>query len=99
MKHATISFGQQLSVEVLTEADRWCREAEVVLALGSSLTVSPAAELPRIAVACGAKLIIINRTPTPLDEIATDVIRDDLGKTLQSIDDELTGTGSSKPDP
>ena len=83
LKHATISFGQQLSVEVLTEADRWCRAADVVLALGSSLTVSPAADLPRIAVGCGAKLVIINRTETPLDEIAAVVVREDLGKTLR----------------
>jgi NAD-dependent deacetylase len=89
LKHATISFGQQLPVDVLAQADHWCRDADLVLALGTSLTVSPAADLPRIAVDCGAKLVIINRTETPLDPVAALVIRQGLGKALCIVDDAL----------
>jgi NAD-dependent deacetylase len=91
LKHATISFGQQLPLDVLSAADRWCRQAELVFVLGSSLTVSPAADLPRIAVGCGARLIIINRTETPLDKIATVVLRENLGESLQLIDHAFMG--------
>ena len=48
-KHATISFGQSLSPEVLQSAIGWAREADLFLAIGSSLVVTPAAELPALA--------------------------------------------------
>ena len=67
LKHATISFGQMLPADVLMEATRWSREADLMLAIGSSLVVTPAADLPRIAKSNGARLVIINRDPTPLD--------------------------------
>src|SRR4051794_3967733 len=70
LKHATISFGQMLPPEVLMEATRWAREADLMLAIGSSLVVTPAADLPRTTVEHGARLVIINRDPTPLDALA-----------------------------
>jgi NAD-dependent deacetylase len=85
LKHATISFGQMLPVDVLMEATRWSREAELVLAIGSSLVVTPAADLPRIAESCGARLVIINRDPTPLDAIADAVVHDPIGQVLAAI--------------
>ncbi len=54
LKHATISFGQMLPPDVLMEATRWSREADLMLAIGSSLVVTPAADLPRIAKERGA---------------------------------------------
>ena len=48
-KHATISFGQSLSPHVLQTAIGWAREADLFLAIGSSLVVTPAAELPALA--------------------------------------------------
>ena len=86
MKHATISFGQSLPTEVLREAETWMREADLVLAFGSSLVVTPAATLPQLAVSHGARLLIINRDPTPLDHVANLVINDALGSTLDEID-------------
>ena len=41
-----------------------------MLAIGSSLVVTPAADLPRVAVAHGAKLVVLNRDETPLDSAA-----------------------------
>jgi NAD-dependent deacetylase len=85
-KHATISFGQSLSPEVLRSAMRWAREADLFLAIGSSLVVTPAAELPCLAKESGARLVIINREPTPLDGIADLVVPTPIGPTIESID-------------
>jgi NAD-dependent deacetylase len=85
LKHATISFGQVLPHEVLMEATRWSRETDLTLAIGSSLVVTPAADLPRIAKECGARLVIINRDPTPLDSMADEVLRGSIGEVLTAI--------------
>ena len=90
LKHATISFGQMLPPDVLMEATRWSREADLMLAIGSSLVVTPAADLPRIAKERGARLVIINRDPTPLDSIADATLRGSIGETLTAIDIALT---------
>ena len=84
-KHATISFGQQLQPEILDEATSLSRSADVMLAIGSSLVVEPAASLPRIAQAEGARLVILNRDETPLDHLADQVIRQSIGEALQEI--------------
>jgi NAD-dependent deacetylase len=91
LKHATISFGQMLPADVLMEATRWSREADLMLAIGSSLVVTPAADLPRIAKENGARLVILNRDPTPLDAIADVVLNAPIGETLSAIHSELTG--------
>jgi NAD-dependent deacetylase len=82
LKHATISFGQALDEAVLEEALRLARESDLFLAVGSSLVVHPAAGLPAMAKDNGARLVIINRDPTPLDEIADLVVREGIGATL-----------------
>jgi NAD-dependent deacetylase len=90
LKHATISFGQRLPPDVMMEATRWSREADLMLAVGSSLVVTPAADLPRIAKDRGARLVIINRDPTPLDSIADATLRDSIGEVLGAIDSACT---------
>ncbi len=85
LKHATISFGQSLSQDVLQQAVQWSEQADLFLAIGSSLVVSPAADLPRIAKQNGSRLVIINRDETPLDTIADEVIREPIGATLTTI--------------
>ena len=82
LKHATISFGQALDESVLEAALRLARECDLFLALGSSLVVHPAAGLPALAKENGARLVIVNRDPTPLDGIADLVIRESIGATL-----------------
>jgi NAD-dependent deacetylase len=86
LKHATISFGQPLPADVLMEAARWSREADVMLAIGSSLVVTPAANLPHTAKEHGARLVIINRDPTPLDDMADAILRQPIGQVLAEID-------------
>ncbi len=89
MKHATVSFGQSLPEAVLTEATTHSQRADLYLAMGSSLVVHPAAALPEIAKQHGARLIIINRDPTPLDEIADLVVHAPIGETLQAVEERL----------
>lgn len=86
LKHATISFGQALPSEVLERAVEWCQHADLLLAVGSSLVVSPAADLPAITKQHDGWLVIINRDSTPLDAIADDVIHETIGSTLIEID-------------
>ena len=86
LKHATVSFGQQLPTEVLEEAVAWCQQADLIFAIGSSLVVTPAADLPRITKASGGRLVIITRDPTPLDAMADAAIHEPIGETLQAID-------------
>jgi NAD-dependent protein deacetylase/lipoamidase len=85
LKHATISFGQILPADVLMEASRWAREAELFFAIGSSLVVTPAADLPLVAKEHGARLVIVNREPTPLDGLADAVIPGEIGAVLSAI--------------
>jgi NAD-dependent deacetylase len=74
VKPATISFGQNLRPEVLEEAFAVARDCDLMLVLGSSLVVYPAASVPEAAVREGAPLVVINREPTPLDSLAAAVL-------------------------
>ena len=85
LKPATISFGQSMPALAMKLAVEACLDCEVFLAVGSSLVVYPAASLPELAKQSGAALIIINRTPTPLDEIADLVINEEIGKALPAL--------------
>ncbi len=82
LKSRTISFGQAMPAKEMNAARQWASEADVLLAIGSSLVVEPAASIPRIAQMCGARLVIINATDTPLDELADLVVRKPIGSAL-----------------
>jgi NAD-dependent protein deacetylase/lipoamidase len=85
LKPATVSFGQALPADVLQQAAALAQQSECFLALGSSLLVNPAAALAGLAKRSGARLIIVNLTPTPYDDLADVAIRDKLGETLPRI--------------
>ena len=85
LKHATVSFGQSLPIEVLRTASQWTTESDLFLTLGSSLVVHPAASLPQIARDRGAKLVILNRDPTPLDSIANLIVNAPLGELFSAM--------------
>jgi len=87
LKHATISFGQQLDPEVLQEAAKRSENADLYIVLGSSLVVEPAATLPLLAKRNGAKLVIINRDSTPHDRIAHQILNESIGDALSKIAD------------
>ena len=82
VKTATISFGQNLP-EAAFEAANWqSLHCDLIIAMGSTLAVTPAASFPVQAKNNGSKLMIINREPTGLDEIADLVIHEEIGPTL-----------------
>jgi len=70
LKSATISFGQAMPAEPMRRAQLLSEEARIFVVFGSSLQVQPAASFPVLAKQNGAFLAIVNREPTPLDEIA-----------------------------
>jgi NAD-dependent deacetylase len=85
VKESTISFGQSLVADDLRTALTVGRGAGVMLVVGSSLTVNPAAKVPREAARAGAALAIINNQPTPLDNIATILVEAPAGVTLSYL--------------
>jgi NAD-dependent deacetylase len=82
MKPAVIMFGQSLDPKLLARANRAAERADLVLAVGSSLVVTPAADIPLSAAERGVPYVIINQGETPHDGMATVVIDDDVGKVL-----------------
>jgi len=86
LKSLTISFGQAMPEDVMRDAKALAQDCDLFIAIGSSLVVQPAAALPAIARTCGARLAIINRDPTPLDDMADIVIRAPIGDTLTQIE-------------
>jgi NAD-dependent deacetylase len=85
LKSATISFGQSLVREDLERSYAAAGAADVFLAIGSSLTVFPVANLPQIALGNGAQLVILNGEPTPYDSLAHAVLTAPLAQTLPAI--------------
>lgn len=85
LKSATISFGENLVPEDLERAQRAAAQADVFLALGTSLGVYPAAGLPEIAVRNGARLVIGNAQETPFDEFADALDARPLGTVLPEL--------------
>lgn len=85
IKSATISFGQRMPEEAMRRAERLARECDLFLVAGSSLVVYPAANLPVLAKQSGARLVIVNREPTPLDAIADLVVRGEIGSIFANL--------------
>ena len=89
LKPTTISFGQSLDQAALEQAAALCATADPLVVVGSSLVVTPAAELPHATLARGGALAILNRDPTPLDDRAVVVLRRPAGQALAALADEL----------
>jgi NAD-dependent deacetylase len=85
LKSDTISFGQQLVPEVIDRAMSAAAEADVFLAVGSTLQVYPVAGAVDIARSAGAKVIIVNAQPTPFDDVADAVLPGSISEVLPAI--------------
>ena len=85
LKSATISFGENLVPEDLARAQDAAAGCDVFLAIGTSLTVYPAAGLPEVALSSGARLLVFNAQPTPFDGMADAVVREQLGDVLPEL--------------
>jgi len=82
IKSATISFGQSMPEPEMQRAQDETEACDLMIVLGSSLVVFPAAGFPEYAKRRGARLAIVNREPTPLDDIADVVVHDSIGTTM-----------------
>ena len=89
LKSATVMFGQPLYPGVLRAGRHRGGRCDLLLAIGSTLTVQPAASLCVVATDAGASLVIVNRDPTPYDGAATAVIREPIGQAVPQIADKL----------
>jgi len=85
LKPTVVFFGESMPVEAVQEAFRLANESDVILVVGSSLVVYPAAEIPLEAVRGGAAMIVVNAEPTPFDRLAAVVIHGRAGKILPEI--------------
>lgn len=85
MKSATVSFGQPLVAEDLHRAQLAADAADLLIAIGSTLTVNPIASIVPRAVRNGAALIVVNAEPTPFDMVANAVVRGSISDVLPDI--------------
>jgi len=85
LKPATISFGQSMPEKETQEAYHRSSICDLFIVVGSSLVVQPAASMPLVAKRNGARLVIINRDPTPYDDMADLVIHGQAGPTMARI--------------
>ncbi len=85
LRAATVLFGEPLPAEALQRAAAAASACDLMLVVGSSLIVNPAAHLPVLAKRSGARIALINRTPTPLDALADVRVTADAGPTLADL--------------
>ncbi len=85
LKSDTISFGQNLVPEVIDRAMAVAAEADVMLAVGSTLQVYPVAGSVEVAKQAGARVVILNDQPTPLDGLADALLRGSISQCLPAI--------------
>lgn len=91
LRAATILFGEELPEGALRRAVAVARACDLMLVIGSTLIVQPAARIPEIAARSGARLAIINNEATPLDHLASVVVRGSAGEALLAFSDALLG--------
>jgi NAD-dependent deacetylase len=85
IKSDTISFGQSLVADVIDRAMAVSRSCDVLLAVGSTLSVYPAANCVPLAASAGANVAIVNAGPTEMDDLAGAVLRGSISELLPAI--------------
>lgn len=99
LRSATVLFGETLPAEPLRKAVALAQAADLLLVVGSSLVVNPAARLPVMAKQAGAHLAIVNREPTPLDTLADARLWTDAGPTLAALVRGVDSVETAMEDP
>jgi NAD-dependent deacetylase len=89
MRPSVVLFGEMLPEDALDKAAASSRRATLFVVLGSSLVVSPANTLPLVAKRAGSKLVIVNREPTPLHDLADLTFDGAIGETLAAVDEAI----------
>ena len=85
LKPDAVFFGEALPQKTLNDAIHHSRHCDLFIVIGSTLIVYPAAYMPMYAVESGAKLVIINLSPTPMDSKATVHINNRAGEAMSNI--------------
>jgi NAD-dependent deacetylase len=85
LKSATVSFGQSLDPDHLERAQRAAESCDVLLTVGTTLTVYPIAAVPQIAQRAGARVVTLNGEPTAFDDQADAVLRGPIGTILPAL--------------
>ena len=85
LKPTFVLFGEPMPAAAVQEAFELARNADVILVVGSSLVVYPAAEVPLVALRAGARMIVVNAEPTPFDRFAHVVIHGRSGEVLPQL--------------
>ncbi|MDW7998605.1 MAG: Sir2 family NAD-dependent protein deacetylase, partial [Thermodesulfovibrio sp.] len=89
IKPTVVFFGESMPEKELTMAQKIANECDLMLVIGTSLQVEPAASIPRIAYKSGAKLIFINKAETDCDWMAEIIFYDSAGKVFENIIDTI----------
>jgi NAD-dependent deacetylase len=85
LKSATISFGQELDRRTIAQAEAAAVDCDLLLAVGSTLSVFPAAGLVPLAYRNGAGVVIVNAQPTGYDHLADAVVRAPISEALPRL--------------
>ena len=85
IKSDTISFGQNLVPAVIDRAFQAAADADLLLAIGSTLQVYPVAGVVPVAKRAGARIVIVNAEPTGMDELADELLTGQIGEVLPAI--------------
>jgi NAD-dependent deacetylase len=88
LKPAITFFGESLPIDALREATEESQKSDLMLVLGTSLTVYPAASMPQYTLSRGGEIVIVNNMPTPLDSRAA-MRYDDLGEVFSALNSIL----------
>lgn len=85
LKPDIVYFGERLDDTALERSIAAAQDAQVFIAIGSTLSVQPVASLAGLAVECGAELIVVNDAPTMYDHLATRCIRDPIEQAVPAL--------------
>lgn len=89
LKPDVVLFEEQLPAQIWLKARQAAKACDLMIVAGTSLVVSPVAQLPEKAHNKGARIIIINRSPTYMDKHADVLLRGDVAKIIPAIADEV----------
>jgi NAD-dependent deacetylase len=89
LRSATVLFGESLPAEPWQRSVELATSCDLMLVVGTSLVVNPAARLPVMAQQRGAEVALINRTATPLDDRVSVRLFDEAGPTLSALVERL----------
>ncbi len=85
LKPAVVLFGEPMPIRALAQAQALAAACDLMLVVGTSLAVQPAARIPLIAAEAGARIVIVNEEPTPLDRLAAAVLHGRSGVILPRL--------------